>query len=185
MVPQILKGIAFIGIVMIFFSFDKADGWRKHGTKGKYEIKTEIGVGQNGNEVFTIQSIGAKIKGFDRRRTKGLMEKSVIPISYLGKRVRLTCYMKSKDVNFHAALVLSYSLSDPKNSLFWLGDYRAMKGTHDWKKYEIVFDVPSNVSNLTYGASLSGSGQIWFDFADLEIVDNSHPTTVRPKPVKY
>ena len=54
---------------------------------------------------------------------------------------------------------------------------RSVKGTTDWKKYEIVLDVPFNSSNIAYGALLVGTGQIWFDNLNFEVVDNSIPTT--------
>jgi hypothetical protein len=46
----------------------------------------------------------------------------------------------------------------------------SVKGTTDWKKYEIILDVPSNACNVAYGALLVGTGQIWFDNLNFEIV---------------
>jgi hypothetical protein len=54
---------------------------------------------------------------------------------------------------------------------------RPVKGTSDWKKYEIVLDIDTDVSNIAYGALISGTGQIWFDNITFEIVNNSVPTT--------
>ena len=56
---------------------------------------------------------------------------------------------------------------------------RPITGTTDWKKYEIVLEVPLNVSKLAYGALLSGTGQIWFDIIIFEIVDSTIATTER------
>ena len=50
---------------------------------------------------------------------------------------------------------------------------RSVKGNTEWKKYEIVLDVPENAAKLAYGALLSGTGQIWFDDVNFEIVDKS------------
>jgi len=58
---------------------------------------------------------------------------------------------------------------------------RAIKGTTDWKKYEIVLDVPTKASNLAYGALVDGTGQIWFCDLMFEVVDNSVPTTDKGK----
>jgi hypothetical protein len=54
---------------------------------------------------------------------------------------------------------------------------RAIKGTTDWKKYEIVLDVPLNASNIGFGALLSETGQIWLEKLNFEIVDTTVPTT--------
>jgi hypothetical protein len=36
-----------------------------------------------------------------------------------------------------------------------------------------VLDVPSEASNIAFGALLVGTGQIWFDNLKFEIVDNT------------
>ena len=54
---------------------------------------------------------------------------------------------------------------------------RPIVGTTDWKKYDIVLDVPNNASNIAFGALLSGTGQIWFEKLTFEIVDTSVKTT--------
>ena len=56
---------------------------------------------------------------------------------------------------------------------------RPVTGTTDWKKYEIVLDVPVNASKLAYGAVLAGTGQIWFDNINFEMVDSTIATTGR------
>ncbi|MGB4839416.1 MAG: hypothetical protein WBP08_10510 [Saprospiraceae bacterium] len=50
-------------------------------------------------------------------------------------------------------------------------------GNTDWHKYELVLDVPNNVSYIAYGAMIGGTGQIWFDDITFEIVDENIPTT--------
>jgi hypothetical protein len=104
---------------------------------------------------------------------------------YLGKRVRLTGYLKSKDVKSWAGLWLRVDQAGSKKPLaFDNMSNRAVKGTTDWKKYEIVLDVPAQASNIAYGALLHATGQIWFDNLSFEVVDTSVPTTdLRQMPV--
>ncbi len=52
---------------------------------------------------------------------------------------------------------------------------RPIRGTTNWTKCEIIMDVPENAGNISYGALLHGSGQIWFDNLVFE--------TVKPAPV--
>jgi hypothetical protein len=54
---------------------------------------------------------------------------------------------------------------------------KSLKGTRDWEKCEIILDVPANASNIAYGALISGTGQIWFDNLNFEIVATVIPTT--------
>ena len=53
--------------------------------------------------------------------------------------------------------------------------------TTDWKKFEIVLDVPNEAYNIIVGVALHGLGQIWIDELDLQIVDSSIPVTGKLK----
>jgi hypothetical protein len=54
---------------------------------------------------------------------------------------------------------------------------QSLKGTTDWEKYEIILDVPDNASNIAYGILLVGTGQIWVDNMNFEIVTPDIQTT--------
>ena len=54
---------------------------------------------------------------------------------------------------------------------------RAVKGTTDWKRYEVVLDVLPETVNIFFGTLLSGSGRVWVDDLKLETVGNDSPTT--------
>lgn len=52
---------------------------------------------------------------------------------------------------------------------------RSVKGTTNWKRYEIVVDIAENAISLTFGPMLVGKGQAWFDDLSLEIVGKDIP----------
>ena len=54
---------------------------------------------------------------------------------------------------------------------------RPIKGTTEWKKYEVVLFVPAEATSISYGVLLDGTGQIWFKDVILEVVDDSVPET--------
>jgi len=54
---------------------------------------------------------------------------------------------------------------------------RLINGTNDFKKYEIVLDVPDSSSTIEFGGRLTGAGQIWFERLKLDIVDKDVPVT--------
>ena len=54
---------------------------------------------------------------------------------------------------------------------------RPIKGTSDWKKYEIVLDIPPDSKSINYGVLLNGDGKVWFDDFKLEEVDDNVPVT--------
>ncbi len=54
---------------------------------------------------------------------------------------------------------------------------RPIKGTVDWRKYEIVLDVPQQTAGIYFGVLLAGSGGVWLSNVQLEIVGEGVPTT--------
>jgi hypothetical protein len=54
---------------------------------------------------------------------------------------------------------------------------RPVRGTVDWKKYEIVLDVPANTVNVAFGVFLAGKGQAWVDDFVFEVVGKDTPST--------
>ncbi len=176
-VKKLLKGALFIAMTLVFFSFNLPTGWHKAGTNSKgYEMGIAMGEGQDGKNAATIKSITKKRKGF------GTLMQSCLPDNYLGKRVRMSGMIKTKNVSQWSGL---WFRIDQEGSSECLGfdnmhdgeKDRSIKGTTEWTKCEIVLDVPMNASNLAYGALLFGKGQIWFDNIKFEIVDTSIPTT--------
>ena len=173
MIKSILKSVLLAGTTVILLSFDLPAGWFKAGDQPKsYEMGTDKGAGKEGKNAATIKSIDKTIKGF------GTLMQECLPGKYLGRRVRMSGLMKSKDVVDRAGFWFRVDQPNPNQSLsFDNMQDRAIRGTTDWKKYEIVLDVPAKASNLAYGALLSGTGQIWFSNLKFEVVDNSVPTT--------
>jgi hypothetical protein len=158
-------------------SFDLPTGWYKAGSAPKkYDMGLDKNAGQTGGNAATIKSNDKKINGF------GTLMQNCLPDNYLGKRVRMTGYMKTKDVSDWSGFWFRIDEKGSSNSLGFDNMHdgkkdRSVKGTSDWTKYEIVLDVPLKASNLAYGALLVGTGQIWFDNINFEVVDTSVPTT--------
>lgn len=167
----------FILVSFSLFSFDLPKSWFIAGSEPKkYEMGIDKGAGRDGKNAATIQSKDKKINGF------GTLMQDCLPDNYLGKRIRMSGFIKSKDVDDKAGFWLRVDQSHSNDPLSFDNMLnRPIKGTTEWKKYEIVLDVPVNAINIAYGALLVGTGQIWFDEITFEIVDNSIPTTGRGK----
>ncbi len=168
-----IYGILLFTATIFLCSYNLPKGWFKAGNQpDKYDMGTDVGSGRNGKNAATIKSISNEISGF------GTLMQQSLPDEYLGKRVRMSGYMKSVNVDQWAGFWFRVDQSKSSKSLsFDNMQDRAIKGTTDWKKYEIVLDVPESASNLAYGALVAGTGQIWFDEIKFEIVDKSVPTT--------
>lgn len=177
MKTSILKNVLFIGIATLLMSFDIPTGWFKTGNKPQsYEMGIDKGAGQNSKNAATIKSIDKKIDGF------GTLMQECLPDKYIGKRVRMTAMLKTKEVSDWVGLWLRIDTKTPVKAFAFdnmhVGEKdRSLKGTIEWKKYEIVIDVPTNAANIAFGVLLSGTGQVWFDNLNFEIVDFTIPTT--------
>lgn len=137
-----------------------------------YLMYISHGAGQDGRDVFTIKSKDKEIDGF------GTLMQNSLPPEFLGKKIRMTAYMKSENVKDWAGFWLRIDQPDkdaPKS--FDNMHDRSIKGTTDWKKYDIVLYVSPKATNISFGALLNGTGQIWFDKIEFEVVEKSVHTT--------
>jgi hypothetical protein len=153
--------------------FDLPTGWGIAGSQPKsYAMGIDKGAGQDGKNAATIKSIDKEINGF------GTLMQDCLPGKYLGKRVKMSGFIKSKNVDGWAGFWFRVDQSGSQQSLAFDNMYdRAIRGTTDWKKYEIVLDVSSKASNLAYGVLLNGTGQVWFENLKFEVVDGSISST--------
>jgi hypothetical protein len=158
-------------------SFDLPEGWIKAGNKpDSYLMDMDDTLQREDHVVFTIKSIDGAEEGF------GTLMQNMEPDPYLGKRVRMSGYVKTRDVETWAGLWFRVDNKEAGQFLSFDNMHdgkpdRSLKGTTDWTKYEIVLDVSDQAVNLAYGAILVGSGQIWFDDIEFEVVDKTVPTT--------
>ncbi len=174
---RVLISCLMFSCLIFLYSFDLPKNWYRAGSDPKsYDMGLDKGSAEDGSNAATIKANTSKVKGF------GTLMQDCLPDKYLGKRVRMTGYMKSKEVSDKAGFWLRVDQGDSKTPLTFdnMMD-RAVTGTSDWKKYEIVLDVPLNASNMAFGALLVGSGQIWFDKLNFEIVDATVLTTGKGK----
>lgn len=106
---------------------------------------------------------------------------SIRPDEFRGKRVRLSGYMKSEGIAEWGGLWMRIDAEDPAIMLeFDNMENRPVKGTSDWKKYEIVLDVSPEAEEIVYGFLLKGKGQVWAYDVQLEAVGKEAVKTSRP-----
>lgn len=96
---------------------------------------------------------------------------------YRSKRVRMLGYAKAENVLNWAGLWMRVDGQNKETLSFDNMYRRPIQGTTDWRKHEIVVDVPANSENIALGIILMGEGQVWIDDIQLETVDNDIPTT--------
>ena len=162
------------------------DGWYTgDGKEGEYGIGPETEK-YNGMPVYYLRSKGkTENKSADKF---GTIIKNFPPAEYLGKRIKLSGYIKSDKVYGSAGMWLRIDGGNSNESTwgktleFDNMQNRPIKETTDWKKYEIVSDVPKESRMLFYGALLSGTGEIWISGLKFDTVGtNIPPTTFIPQ----
>ncbi len=97
---------------------------------------------------------------------------------FLGKRVRISAFVKTENVqNFAGLFLIATSDSEKQWETFDPGIDRSLTGTNDWKKVEMVFGVHPKTTGIQFGVDLTGTGTAWMEDARVEVVDPSVPTT--------
>ncbi len=150
---------------------EKVKGWFLAGSNPS---EYEIGVEQNaerGGKVAFLKSKTAKVKdGF------GTIMQTFDAKMFLGKKVKLTGFIKSKDIKGWAGMWMR--VDDAKGSVsFDNMQDRPIKGNTEWIKYEIVLNVPENSKTINYGVLVRNSGQVWIDNLSFETVGSAEGST--------
>jgi hypothetical protein len=96
---------------------------------------------------------------------------------YRGKRLRLSAWVKSQDVQGWSGLWMRIDAKDKTGVAFDNMMNRAIKGSNEWKKYEVVLDVPQDAEEIFFGLLMSGKGQVWVDDIAFDVVGNDVAST--------
>jgi hypothetical protein len=96
--------------------------------------------------------------------------------AYHGKRVRLSGFLKTTNVTGLARLWMRVDSAKGILGQDAMHD-RALKGTNNWSKLEIVLEVPEDSAGIIFGLRLNGAGQVWMDDLRWETVESSIATT--------
>lgn len=93
---------------------------------------------------------------------------------YSGKKVKMSGYIKTENVKEQTALWMRIDSTENRGLKYFDNmRNRPINGTTDWAKYKITLDVPENSYTLNFGVLLVGSGKVWLDNVNFEIVGKS------------
>ncbi|AWB43896.1 AraC family transcriptional regulator [Paenibacillus sp. CAA11] len=149
-------------------------GWIVTGTAPeKYHMGLDHQICHMGSKAATISSVGDDFSHGEY----GTIMQQISAKNYLGKRVRFSGFVKSKEVAGWAGLWMRIDNNTSATLKLDNMQNRAITGTHEWNYYSCVLDIPEDGAIINVGVLLTGKGQIWFDHADLQEVDRNTPTT--------
>jgi RNA polymerase sigma factor (sigma-70 family) len=97
--------------------------------------------------------------------------------SLFGKRIRVTGWMKTSDVRNWAGANLV--VANMGGYIFAFdGTYdRPLHGTTGWQQVEFVTDVPKEPCFISLSPTLYGTGEMWCDDFQIDVVPSNTPTT--------
>jgi hypothetical protein len=146
-------------------------GWFKAGSSpADYDVGTDRDRAFSGGSSGYIRSIKPEISGF------GTYMQMFDATEYRGKRLRLSAYVRTENVENWAGLWMRVD-GDSKPVAFDNMFNRPIKGTQDWKYHAVVLDVDANAKAVAFGILLNGRGAVWIDDVSLETVGTEVPVT--------
>ena len=112
-------------------------------------------------------------------RGYGTMCQCIDPGKYAGKRVRFSGYVKAKEVKDWAGLWMRVDGPDTTCPTLAFDNMstRAIKGSRDWARYDVVLDVAPKAKGICFGILLHGQGNVWLSGVSFETVSMAVPTT--------
>ena len=95
----------------------------------------------------------------------------------LGKRIRITGWLKTSDVRNWAGVDLV--VANTAGYIFAFDGMfdRPLHGTTGWQQVEFVTDVPKEPCVIALSPTLYGTGEVWCDDFQIDVVPASTPTT--------
>jgi hypothetical protein len=145
-------------------------GWIRGDNWTEYAAASDGTVKHGGTSSGSLRSVVAAPKGV------GALLQTIAATGYLGKRVRLSGFLKTDQVTGWSGLLMRVD-DDEQMSAFDNMSDRPVKGTTDWARYDVVLDVSPAAKDIALGSLLGGAGQIWIDDLTLTVVDRKVPTT--------
>jgi RNA polymerase sigma factor (sigma-70 family) len=92
--------------------------------------------------------------------------------AYLGKKIRMTAWLKSEGVSQGSGLSIHVNGGGYKQlTNDGQKGKRPVRGTMDWRKYEAIADVPLDAQAIFCGVTMNGKGKIWIDDVQLEVIN--------------
>jgi hypothetical protein len=99
---------------------------------------------------------------------------------FRGQRVAFSAYLATQNVTGSGSLWFRADDGSGAVVAFQNTFRRGLSGTSPWTAEILVIDVPETADSIFYGVSLSGSGMLWVDSADFNIVDKIVAVTGPP-----
>jgi len=165
-----LKLLALFAALSLTASAATPAGWIVAGSDPKdYDYGTEV-LAADGSKSAFIKAKSSAPNGF------GTLMQMVSADEYRGGRWKLSARMRTEKA-VKAQMWMRVDGPERAMNAFDNMDDRPVSGNTEWKRYEIVLDVPPNSVGVAFGFFLFGGGEVWADDFKLERVPDTTPVT--------
>jgi hypothetical protein len=113
--------------------------------------------------------------------TFGALMQRIRARDYVGKRVRLSAFIKTEDLSGWSGLWMRVD-GKRHGTAFDNMQKRPIEGTTDWTRHEVVLDVADDSIQIAFGVLSAGTGRTWIDDVALEVVGDDVPSTALENP---
>lgn len=145
------------------------EGWTgiQHAGPLSYTFKLDVDARHDGAASLRIASVGPE--------PFGAVFQQLPAAALRGKTLKLSAWLRTRDVvgsgtGGGAVLTLQAMQGGATIGYNHMKD-GAVKGTTEWKRYEITLAIPPAADQVEVGAMLHGPGAMWVDDVELEIVE--------------
>lgn len=175
MTKRLAFALAAVLLATTLQAGDAPKGWFPAGSApDNYDMGVQAGDRHAGDR-------NAYIRGQPPQRGFGTLMQTIGAEAYRGKRLRLSAYLRTRDAN-SAAMWMRIDGQFQQTLGFDNMSSRTLRGDSDWKRYDIVLDVPSGAQAIAFGFLLQGKGEVLADDFRLEPVGKDVPVTGSDRP---
>jgi hypothetical protein len=147
-------------------------GWKVTGAQAASCIlKSEFNYVQSGAASALLQTIAS-----DPVSHCGIGQASAVG-KFRGQRVAFSAYLATQNLTGSGALWFRADDGSGAVVAFQNQLRQGLSGTSPWTAEVLVIDVPETADSIFYGTVLSGSGMLWIDSADFNVVNKTVAVT--------
>jgi hypothetical protein len=157
-------------------SSDRLHGWTPWRISESCRLKVENEGGCKGGPAVRLTAVGGWKDQF------GFFQEFLAG-NFIGKRVELSAFLKTANVNEHSGLMMVVLDADEKPLFFDNMGNRSVRGTRTWRRYSSVLDVPKNANSILIGVAQRGSGTTWVSNPGFAVISASPQKKTTQMPI--
>ena len=156
-----------------------SDWWIRSGWHKESSDEFEVGFDQKEKHSGTRCAYAKSLVAAPKGPVFSQLTQRFAADNYLGKRVKLSAWLKTKLKGGKAQLWIGTKMTEGNWERGCMDnmDDRPIKKETKWTKYELVVEVPKTSTEIMFGVVMHGNGQIWLDDVLFEAVGTDVPLT--------